>query len=86
METAFNPTVTFIETYHSQLLETRARKHVAVARALEVVYADRLGEHAALLAHHWDAANKRYEARLLRRRAALHVTNIQVRREKVRSR
>ncbi len=66
--------------YYSQLQETRARKHEAVARALEVVHADRLGEHAALLAHHWEAANKRYEAQLWRRRAALRVTNIQIRR------
>jgi hypothetical protein len=70
--------------YSSQLQETRTRKHEAVARALEVVHADRLGEYAALLAHHWAAANKRYEAQLWRGRAALRVTTIQVRRERVR--
>ena len=70
--------------YSSQLQETRERRHEGTAQALEIVYADRLGEYAALLAHHLEAANKRYEARLWRRRAALRVTNIQVRRDRVR--
>ena len=84
VEYAFKHALTQEVAYHSQLQETRARKHEAVARALEVVYAARLGEYAALVAHHWEAANKRYEARLWRRRAALRVTNIQVRRDGVR--
>ncbi len=83
-EYSFKHPLTQEVAYTSQLQETRARKHDAVARALEVVHADRLGEYAALLAHHWAAADKRYEAQLWRRRAALHVTNIQVRRERVR--
>ena len=70
--------------YGSQLQETRERRHGATAQAFEIVYADRLGEYAALLAHHLEAANKRYEARLWRRRAALRVTNIQVRRDRAR--
>jgi adenylate cyclase len=77
-EYGFKHPLTQEVAYNSQLQETRARKHEVVARALEVVHADRLGEYAPLLAHHWEAANKRYEARLWRRRAALHVTNIQV--------
>ena len=81
---AFKHPLTQEVAYHSQLQETRARKHEAVARAVEVVHADRLGEHAALLAHHWAAANKRYEAQLWRGRAALRVTTIQIRRERVR--
>jgi class 3 adenylate cyclase len=70
--------------YGSQLQETRERRHRAAAQALEIVYADRLGEHAALLAHHLEAANRRYEAQLWRRRAALRVTNILVRRDRAR--
>lgn len=81
---AFKHPLTQEVAYHSQLQEVRARKHEAVARAVEVVHADRLGEHAALLAHHWTAANKRYEAQLWRGRAALRVTTIQVRRDRVR--
>ena len=83
-EYSFKHPLTQEVAYSSQLQETRARKHEAVARALAVVYADRLGEYAALLAHHWAAANKRYEAQLWRGRAALRVTNIQLRRERVR--
>ena len=83
-EYSFKHPLTQEVAYASQLQETRARRHAAVARALEVVHADRLGEHAALLAHHWAAANKRYEAQLWRGRAALRVTTIQVRRERVR--
>ena len=81
---AFNHSLTHEVAYSSQLQEVRARKHEVVARALEVVHADRLGEYAPLVAHHWDAANKRYEAQLWRRRAALRVTNIQLRRERPR--
>ncbi len=81
---AFKHPLTHEVAYYSQLQETRARKHEAAARALEVVHADQLGEYAALLAHHWAAANKRYEAQLWRRRAALRVTRIQVRRDNVR--
>jgi class 3 adenylate cyclase len=83
-EYAFKHPLTQEVAYGSQLQETRARQHEAVARALEVVHADRLGEHAALLAHHWAAADKRYQAMQWRRRAALRVTSIQVRRDKMR--
>jgi class 3 adenylate cyclase len=83
-EYVFKHPLTQEVAYGSQLLETRARQHEAVARALEVVHADRLGAHAALLAHHWEAANKRSQAMQWRRRAALRVTSIQVRRDKMR--
>lgn len=83
-EYAFRHPLTQEVAYHSQLQDTRLRQHEAVAQALEVVYADRLGESAALLAHHWDAAGKRHEAHVWRGRAALRVTNIQVRRSAVR--
>jgi hypothetical protein len=41
--------------------------------------AERLGEHAGLIAHHWKAAGMRYEAARWERRAALRVSSIQVR-------
>src|SRR5262249_17128432 len=65
--------------YHSQLAERRARLHAVVAAAIEKLRADRLGEHAALIAHHWEAAGMRYEAARWRRRAALQVSSIRVR-------
>src|SRR5262249_47585290 len=83
-EYAFKHTLTQEVAYHSQLQETRPGNHGGVARAPEVAHAARLGEFAALLAHHWEAADKRYQALQWRRRAALRVTNIQVRRDKVR--
>src|SRR5262249_51964480 len=81
---AFKHPLTQEVAYGSQLQEARLRWHETVAHALERVYADRLGEHAALLAHHWQAAGKHYEARLWRGRAALQVTNIQLRRDRAR--
>jgi len=65
--------------YHSQLADRRARLHGVVATAIEKLRADRLGEHAALIAHHWEAAGMRYEAARWRRRAALQVSSIRVR-------
>jgi class 3 adenylate cyclase len=64
--------------YQSQLVEQRGRRHVAVARALEELHADTLGQHAALIAHHYEAAHYRYAAARWRRRALLNVTQIQV--------
>ena len=64
--------------YRSQLGERRARLHGAVARALERLRADRLGEHAALIAHHWEASGMRFEAARWKRRAALRVANIKL--------
>ncbi len=64
--------------YQSQLGERRARLHAAVAAALEKLRADRLGEHAALIAHHWEASGMRFEAARWKRRAALKVANIKV--------
>ena len=42
--------------YGSQLVRHRVRTHEAIARAIEHVDRDRLGERAALLAHHWTEA------------------------------
>ena len=64
--------------YRSQLAERRARLHAAVATALEKLRADRLGEHASLIAHHWEASGVRLEAARWKRRAALKVANIRV--------
>src|SRR5207249_1484746 len=65
--------------YRSQLGERRARLHAAVATALEKLRADRLGEYASLIAHHWEASGMRFEAARWKRRAALKVANIKVR-------
>ena len=64
--------------YRSQLAERRARLHAAVATALEKLRADRLGEHASLIAHHWEASGVRLEAARWKRRAALKVAHIRV--------
>jgi class 3 adenylate cyclase len=64
--------------YRSQLGERRARLHVAVATALEKLRADRLGEYASLIAHHWEASGMRFEAARWKRRAALKVANIKI--------
>jgi len=67
--------------YAVQLQEARVERHRTVATALQSAYAQRLGEHAALVAHHWALAGNRSEAGRWRRLAALQVTNIQPRRE-----
>jgi adenylate cyclase len=64
--------------YRSQLGERRTRLHASVATALETLHADRLGEYASLIAHHWEASGMRYEAARWKRRAALNVANIKV--------
>jgi hypothetical protein len=51
-----------------------------VALALQTLHADRLGQHAAEIARHFAAAGKPWETREWRRRAALHVTHIQLKR------
>ncbi|MGH7787348.1 MAG: AAA family ATPase [Candidatus Binatia bacterium] len=75
---AFKHPLTQAVTYGSQLAEAHARLHVAVARSLQALHADCLGQHAALLAHHFAAANWTYEATRWRRRAALRVTSIEL--------
>ena len=78
-EFAFKHPLTREVAYHSQLAERRSRLHAAAAAALEKLRADRLGEYAALIAHHWEASGKHYEATRWRRRAALKVSSIMVR-------
>ncbi|MEW6270242.1 MAG: adenylate/guanylate cyclase domain-containing protein [Thermodesulfobacteriota bacterium] len=77
---AFRHPLTQEVAYASQLLDGRITLHAAVARALEDVFADRLGEHAGVIAHHWEQAQKPAQAYRWRRLAALRVTRIQPRR------
>jgi class 3 adenylate cyclase len=77
-ELAFRHPLTQAVAYGSQLAEARAALHVGITEALQALYADRLGTHAALLAHHFQAADRKYDAMRWRRRAALHVTNIEL--------
>jgi class 3 adenylate cyclase len=76
---AFRHPLTQEVAYGSQLGDQRARLHGAVAAALVKLMAERLGEHAELIAHHWSAAGMRYEAERWRRRALLRVASIKVR-------
>jgi class 3 adenylate cyclase len=69
-EYAFKHPVTQEVTYASQLAEPRARIHAEVARAIEELHADRIGEFAALLAHHAEAAGAALDAARWHRRAA----------------
>ena len=69
-EYAFKHPLTQEVAYRSQLAERRKAVHAAVARAIEGFYADRLGEHAALLAQHWEGADEALVAADWHRRAA----------------
>src|SRR5439155_288471 len=75
---AFKHPLTREVAYHSLLGDQRARLHAMVAAALEKLRADRLGQYASLIAHHWEASGMRYEATRWQRRAALQVSNIKV--------
>jgi hypothetical protein len=48
----------------------RAHVHGRVARAIEVLYPDKLDERAALLAYHWEGAGEKWTAAQWRQRAA----------------
>ncbi len=69
-EYAFRHPLTEEVSYRSQLGDRRRRVHAEVARAIETVFADRLDERAALLAHHWEHAHESIEAARWHRRAA----------------
>ena len=77
-EYAFKHPLVCEVAYVSQLGERRTRVHAAVATALEKLRSDRLGEYASLIAHHWEASGRRFEAARWKRRAALKVANIKV--------
>jgi adenylate cyclase len=57
--------------YGSQLVSRRIRTHEAIARAIERVDHDRLGERAALLAHHWTEAGRPLNSAHWHNRAAM---------------
>jgi class 3 adenylate cyclase/tetratricopeptide (TPR) repeat protein len=69
-EYAFVHPLTQEVAYRSQLSERRSRTHARVAAALAEYHRERLDERAALLAHHWEAADERLEAARWSRRAA----------------
>src|SRR5436309_27476 len=69
-EYAFKHPLTQEVAYHSQLGERRKAVHAAVAHAIEWFYADRLDEHAAVLAQHWERAGEALVAADWHRRAA----------------
>jgi class 3 adenylate cyclase/tetratricopeptide (TPR) repeat protein len=71
VEYAFKHPLTQEVALESQLEGRRARTHAAVARALEKVHSDRLDEHAALIANHYEEAGQSLEAATWHQRAAL---------------
>jgi len=70
VEYAFRHPLTHEVAEGSQLAAQRRRVHVAVARALEELHADKPDEHAALVAHHWDIGGEADPAARWHRRAA----------------
>src|SRR5262249_33220024 len=56
--------------YHSQLGAHRAPLHGRVARVIQELYADKLDERAALVAHHLEQAGETLDAARWHRRAA----------------
>jgi class 3 adenylate cyclase len=56
VEYAFKHPLTQEVALGSQLMDRQRRTHAAVAQAIERAHAERLESHAALLAHHWEAA------------------------------
>jgi adenylate cyclase len=69
-EYVFKHPLTQEVSYRSQLAESRAHVHAAVARVMEELYADKLDQRAALLAHHCEGAGELLEAARWSRRAA----------------
>jgi class 3 adenylate cyclase/tetratricopeptide (TPR) repeat protein len=70
LEYAFKHPLTQEVAYGSQLGERRRRIHAAVARSLVELESEKLNEHAALIAHHWELAGDHLEAARWHRRAA----------------
>jgi class 3 adenylate cyclase/tetratricopeptide (TPR) repeat protein len=69
-EYAFKHPLTQQVAYESRLREHRRRTHASVARELEAFDPGKLDEHAALLAHHWEAAEESFAAARWHARAA----------------
>ncbi len=72
-EYAFKHPLTQEVALGSQLRERRAKTHAAVARTIEAAHAERLDEHAALLAHHYDEAGDHDQAARFHRLAAIWI-------------
>ncbi len=72
-EYVFKHPLTHEVAYRTQLTEQRARVHAAAAQTIIELYPDRLDEHAAWIAHHWEGAGDLLEAARWTRRAALWV-------------
>jgi class 3 adenylate cyclase/tetratricopeptide (TPR) repeat protein len=70
VEYAFRHPLTHEVAERSQLSAQRRRVHVAVARALEELCAEKADENAALVAHHWDLGGEADPAARWHRRAA----------------
>ncbi len=68
-EYTFKHPLTQEVAYETLLRARRARVHAAVARASAGIYADKLDEKAALLAHHWEYAGDAWQAALWHKRA-----------------
>jgi len=69
-EYAFKHPLTQEVAYTSQLKQRRARVHGAVADAIEALHRESIEEHAALLAHHCEAAGQALAAARWAQRAA----------------
>ena len=69
-EYTFTHPLTQEVAYGSQLAERRARVHAAIGAVMEQTDTERLDEHAALLAHHWEGAGDALRAARWHRRAA----------------
>jgi len=69
-EYTFKHPLTQQVAYDTLLRERRARVHAAVARATAEIYAEKLNEKAALLAHHCEQAGEAWQATLWHQRAA----------------
>ncbi len=69
-EYTFKHPLTQQVAYDTLLRERRARVHAAVARATAEIYAEKLNEKAALLAHHFEQAGEALHAALWHKRAA----------------
>jgi tetratricopeptide (TPR) repeat protein len=69
-EYEFKHPLTHDVAYRTQLAGARARTHAATAEVLAAVHSNRLDEHAAVLAHHWESAGEALHAARWHRRAA----------------
>jgi tetratricopeptide (TPR) repeat protein len=70
IEYAFKHPLTQEVAYQTQLGDRRKRVHGVTASTITDLDADKLDERAALLAHHWEMADRPWEAAIWNRRAA----------------